>query len=106
MSPLLEAIEAGDLPRLKSLLTESPSSIDETAGPLHAPLALIAAEKSSFPVLRYIVEYSRASLDIYDDDHRNILHYAALSGDPQKCRYLTERCGMDPLSGDRNLMTP
>ena len=106
MSPLLEAIEAGDLPRLKSLLTESPSSIDETAGPLHAPLALIAAEKSSFPVLRYIVEYSRASLDIFDDDHRNILHYAALSGDPQKCRYLTERCGMDPLSGDRNLMTP
>ena len=106
MSPLLEAIEADDLPRLKSLLTASPSSIDEAAGPLHAPLALIAAKKSSLSLLRYIVEYSRASLDIFDDDHRNILHYAARSGDLGKCAYLTERCGMDPLSGDRNLMTP
>lgn len=106
MSPLREAIEGSDLPRLQALLAESPSSIDEATGPLHTPLALVAAEKSSLPILRYIVEYSRASLDIYDDDHRNILHYAALSGDPDKCRYLTERCGMDPLSGDRNLMTP
>ena len=106
MTPLREAILADDLPRLQSLLTASPSSIDETTGPLHTPLALLAAEKSSLEILRHIVEYSRASLDIYDDDHRNILHYAALSGGLDKCVYLTERCGMDPLSGDRHLMTP
>ena len=106
MSPLQKAIENEDLPSVRRLLTESPNLIDECIGPKHIPLALHAARASSFEILRYIVEYSRASLDIYDDDRRNILHYGAMSGDPERCRYLVERCGMDPLSGDRDLVTP
>ena len=106
MSPLQNAIEKKDLAEVRRLLTLSPNLIDETVGPKHVPLALHAAQVSSFEILRYIVEYSRASLDIFDDDRRNILHYGVLSGDPVRCRYLTERCGMDPLAGDRNLVTP
>ena len=106
MSPLQKAIENEDLPSVRRLLTESPNLIDECIGPKHVPLALHAAHVSSFEILRYIVEYSRASLDICDDDRRNILHYGAMSGDPVRCRYLVERCGMDPLSGDRDLVTP
>ena len=106
MSPLQKAIENEDLPSVRRLLTESPNLIDKCIGPKHIPLALHAARASSVEILRYIVEYSRASLDIYDDDRRNILHYGAMSGDPERCRYLVERCGMDPLSGDRDLVTP
>ena len=106
MSPLQKAIENEDLPSVRRILVESPGLIDECIGPKHIPLALHAAHVSSFEILRYIVEYSRASLDIYDDDRRNILHYGAMSGDPERCRYLVERCGMDPLSGDRDLVTP
>ena len=68
--------------------------------------ALFAAAEGSAEILRYFVEYSRSSLDIYDDGHRNILHYAVESGDPERCRYLIERCGMDPLAADRELLTP
>ena len=106
MSPLQKAIENEDLTSVRRLLTESPNLIDECIGPKHTPLALHAAYVSSFEILRYIVEYSRASLDIYDDDRRNILHYGAMSGDPERCRYLVERCGMDPLTGDKDLVTP
>ena len=106
MSPLQEAVMQKDLARVRALLTASPSSIDEVLGEGKIPMALYAAEVSSFEILRYIVEYSRASLDIYDALHRNILHYAALSGDLDKCVYLTERCGMDPTAGDRDLLTP
>ena len=103
---LQNAIENEDLTTVRRLLVESPNLIDGCIGPKHVPLALHAARVSSFEILRYIVEYSRASLDICDDDRRNILHYGALSGDPVRCRYLVERCGMDPLTGDKNLVTP
>ena len=106
MLPLQKAIENEDLTSVRRLLTESPNLIDECIGPKHTPLALHAAYVSSFEILRYIVEYSRASLDICDDDRRNILHYGAMSGDPERCRYLVERCGMDPLTGDKDLVTP
>ena len=35
-----------------------------------------------------------------------MLHYAAESGNVEKCRYLVERGGMDPLRGDLELITP
>ena len=35
-----------------------------------------------------------------------MLHYAAMSGNVETCRYLVERVGMSPLSGDVNLLTP
>lgn len=69
-------------------------------------MALLAAKTGNIELVKYIVEYSRASMNIHDDNNKNMLHYAAMSGDVKTCKYLVERVGMSPLSGDINLLTP
>ena len=71
------------------------------------PISLYeAARMGDYKLVRWIVEYSRASLNEFDDDHRTALHYAAESGNLQVFEYLTDRCGLDPLQGDAGLVTP
>ncbi len=65
-----------------------------------------AAKTGDFSKVKWIVEYSRASLNEHDDRHRSALHYAAESGNPEVFQYLTDRCGLDPLEGDKDLITP
>ncbi|SFQ20598.1 xylan 1,4-beta-xylosidase [Butyrivibrio proteoclasticus] len=65
-----------------------------------------AAKKGDFGLVKWIVEYSRSSLNEYAKGHRTALHFAAMSGNLQMFKYLTERCGLDPLKGDINLVTP
>lgn len=64
------------------------------------------AEKGDFDLLRWIVEYSRVSLNEFGAKHRTVLHYAAISGNPEMFMYLVDRCGLDPLLGDEDLVTP
>lgn len=105
MKPLERAIWEHDYGEVKRILEENPSVIDEKddEGRLMAFLAALAGD---FSILKYVVEYSRASMNIYDEAHRNILHYGTLSGNPDIVRYLVERVGMNPLAGDGNLVTP
>ena len=105
MSPLEQAVMQNDLDQVKQILTITPSSISEPAEE-GIPLLLLAAQYGSSELLRYLTEYSRASLDETDSMHRNILHYATASGDVQKCRYLIERGGMSVLQADHALITP
>ena len=70
------------------------------------PLALYAAEIGDFSIVKYIVEYSRASMNTVDENHRNILHYAAASGNLEMNRYLVEKVGMDITAGDGKCVTP
>ena len=105
MSPLQKAIHQKNLSEVRTILGTDPSLIHETSDD-GIPLALYAAQYGSFEILKFIVEYSMASLDLYDSMHRNLLHYATLSGDIQKCRYLLERGGCSPLEADQTLMTP
>ncbi|MCR5558649.1 MAG: family 43 glycosylhydrolase [Butyrivibrio sp.] len=65
-----------------------------------------AALKGDFELAKWIVEYSRASLNEFADGHRTALHFSAMSGHFEMFEYLTERCGLDPLQGDENLVTP
>ena len=65
-----------------------------------------AARLGDFDRLKYLVEYSKVSLNECDDSHRNVLHYAAESDNEDAFKYLVERCGMDPLAGDADLVTP
>ncbi|WP_029232652.1 family 43 glycosylhydrolase [Butyrivibrio sp. VCB2006] len=65
-----------------------------------------AAQNGDFMLLKWIVEYSKASLNEFADNHRTVLHYAAMSGNPEMFIYLVERCGLDPLQGDEDLVTP
>lgn len=102
---LEQAIKAQDLEKVRNILAKDPSCIDgKTEDDI--PLCLYAAQAGGFPVVKYLVEYSRASMNTVDAENRNILHYAAVTGDVSLNRYLVERVGMDITSGDRNLVTP
>ena len=105
MGTIKDAIYLENISEVKRILEEGPNLIDEKDenGVL---MALLAAKTGNLALVRYIVEYSRASMDITDNEHKNMLHYAAMSGSVPTCRYLVERVGMSPLSGDINLQTP
>ncbi len=103
--PLQQAIEAQDLEEVERILVENPPCIDEKT-PDGIPLCLYAAKAGGFPIVKYIVEYSRASMNTVDDENRTILHYAAMAGNLEMNRYLIEKVGMDITAGDRNLVTP
>ena len=106
MSALREAILADDLAGVKAILPLDPSLIDEL-DEHGASLAMLAARDAGFAMLRYLVEYGlRVNLNAVDARGRDMLHYAAESGDVKKCRYLVERGGMDVLRGDGELITP
>ena len=105
MSSLENAIWQHDFEAVQKILLENPSAIDET-DENGSCMALLSAKAGDFEILRYVVEYSRASMNIYDREHRNILHYGVMSGNPEIVKYLVERVGMNPLSGDINLVTP
>lgn len=102
---LLRELEQKNLDGVIRELTENPTCIDDTTEK-GVPLALYAAELGDFPVVKYIVEYSRASMNTMDEDHRTILHYAAKSGNLEMNRYLVEKVGMDITAGDRWCVTP
>ena len=86
MTRIHSAIVNGDVEKVKELLEWEPGLIDEMDenGVL---MALLAAKTGNLPLLRYIVEYSRASMNIYDSNHQSILHYGTMSGNLQVCRY-------------------
>lgn len=103
--PLQQAIEEKDLSKVEQILIEDPNCIDEKTQD-RIPLCLYAAKAGDFRIVKYIVEYSRASMNTVDDKNRTILHYAAMSGDLEMNRYLVEKVGMDITAGDIDLVTP
>lgn len=102
---LHQAILAGDTDRVRKILEAEPALVDEK-DPEGVLMALLAAKTGSLALVRYIVEYSRASMNIFDDCHRSMLHYGVMSGSLEVCRYLVEKVGMSPLEGDLHLQTP
>lgn len=102
---LQQELEQRNLEGVIRMLAEEPSCIDEMTK-TGVPLALYAAELGNFPIVKYIVEYSRASMNTVDASHRTILHYAAKSGNVELNRYLVEKVGMDITAGDKNRITP
>lgn len=103
---LRQVVLADDLATLQQELPLEPTLIDYE-GEDGVALSFLAAQHAGFDMLRYLVEYGlRVNLNTLDHEGRDLLHYAAMSGDVEKCRYLVERGGMDPLRGDRHLETP
>lgn len=101
---LREAIRNKDLETVKDLLIKDPNSIEDRTGGIWLPF--LAASLGDLGIVRYIVEYSRASFNETDEINRSILHYGVESGNISVVRYLVERVGMSPVSGDINLVTP
>lgn len=105
MNELLDAIRRADIAAVRECLSMNPKLITENNGE-GVPVGLRAAETGDLALVRYIVEYTRLSLDAVDGAGRDMLHYAAASGCAEACAYLVERCGMSPLRGDAALETP
>lgn len=104
-SSIEQAIISENLTEVEHLLIEEPSIIDEVSRE-GLPMSFLAARTGNLPIVKYIVEYSRANMNVTDGIHRNILHYGVMSGNLELVRYLVERVGMSPLSGDNELLTP
>ncbi len=102
---LQDAMEQGNLTEVQRILVEDPPVIDEKT-PEGVPLCLYAAKTGNLALVKYIVEYSRASMNTVDGENRTILHYGAMSGNVDLNRYLVEKVGMDITAGDKNLVTP
>ena len=102
---LQHAIECRDLEKVKQILIEEPNRIEECTKD-GIPMALYAASRGDFAIVKYIVEYSRASMNTVDKNHRTILHHAAENGDVKMNQYLVEKVGMDICAGDKQRITP
>lgn len=103
---LREVILRGDLETLKKELPLEPTSIDYV-GEEGCSLSFLAMRRGDFPMTKYLVEKGlRVNLSTLDSKGRDHLHHAAMSGSVDCCRFLVERGGMDPLRGDRELVTP
>ncbi len=99
------AIRAGDRAEVDNILLNDPTLIDERdKDGLWLPF--LAARLGKLEVMKYIVEYSRASFNTVDKDNRDVLHYAAASGKLELVKYLVERVGMSPVRGDVSMVTP
>lgn len=104
-SEIEKAILEENVSEVERLLVENPPIVD-TVSEEGLPMSFVAAGTGNLAIVKYIVEYSRASMNVTDKKHRNILHYATLSGNLELVRYLVERVGMSPVSGDCDLVTP
>ena len=105
MITLKDAIFQNDLKQVETILITDPPCVDQT-DEQGIPYWMHAARLGYYEIVKYIVEYSRASMNTVDPDCRNILHYGAMSGNVELNRYLVEKVGMDITAGDKNLITP
>lgn len=103
---LREAILADDMETLRRELPLDQNLTDWT-DENGVALSFLAMMEGSLEAVKYLVEYGlRVNLNAIDPLGRDHLHWAAVSGDVDKCRYLVERGGMDPLRGCNKLITP
>jgi len=103
---LREAILANDMETIRRELPLEQTLTDWT-DENGVALSFLAMKEGSLELVKYLVEYGlRVNLNAIDPRGMDHLHWAALSGDVEKCRYLVERGGMDPLRGCHQLITP
>lgn len=102
---LEDAIYLENFYEIKHMLENNPNLID-TKNSSGIAMPFLIAKSGNIELIKYLVEYTRASMNIYDNNHNGILHYAAMSGNVDSCRYLVERVGLSPTEGNNNLITP
>ena len=105
MSDIIAAVKNRDLDNLRSILLDDPSLAD-VCDEEGVAVAFVAAKTGDMSILRYMVEYSRAHMNIRDPKGRHMLHYGVMSNNLEVVRYLTERVDMSPLEGDLRGITP
>ncbi len=101
----MQTLNTLDLEEIKKILSSNPGYVDQIDED-GIPLFMLGAKQGSLPITKYLVEYSRASMNTVDANNRTILHYAAMSGNVELNQYLVEKVGMDICAGDKDLITP
>lgn len=102
---IISAIKNIDINSVKKILTDNPNDIEKCdENGVYAPF--LAAKTGSLELVKYIIEYSRASMDVVDDKNRTILFYALEHDNVELVKYLVEKIGMSIFHGDINLITP
>ncbi len=99
INALTGAIEKKDRDLLEHLQLQDPAAVQKEH-------LFLAAKTGFFEGLCYLTEYSRVSLSERDEMGRSALHYAALADSAECFAYLVKRCGLDPLAGDKEGVTP
>ncbi len=103
---LHEALLADDRVAIRAMLTANPALVDQVNDDGEA-IKFLAVKECSLATLQNLIEYGpRMNLNDTDSKGRDFLHYAAMYGSTEKCRYLVEYGGMSPLRGDLQLETP
>ncbi len=102
---LFELVKNNKIEDIKKVLQKDPALIEKAKeGGVYA--IYIASEYGHFELVKYIIEYTRTSMNIWDDFHRTALHYAAKGNNKELFRYLVERISLNPLEVDMDLRTP
>ncbi len=96
---LTEAIRNIETQRVKDILIQDPACI-------RGEHLFAAAEVGDLELLRYLVEYSRISLNERDALNRTALHYCTASDSAVCYEYLVCKCGLSPFEGDARGETP
>lgn len=104
MSGAAEAALKKDTAEFIRILKENPQAVHEECGGISC--AFLAAKSGDLEMVRYVVEYSMASLNTVDNEKKTMLHWAVESGSLPVAAYLVERGGMSPLDGDQACETP
>lgn len=102
---LVDSIYLENFAEIKRALELEPNVIDEVDDNGVA-MPFLIAKTGNLELIKYVVEYSRASMNIYDKNHNGMLHYATMSGNIASCKYLVERVGLSPVEGNNQLITP
>jgi len=97
---ILGALINNDLDTLIKQLTLNPKWIEMPDQNGIYPIFL-AAKNGSFEMVKYLVEYSRCSLNIEDNDNQTILHYASMSDSVELVDYLINYVDVDPFIANR-----
>lgn len=66
----------------------------------------LIAKEGELETVKYLVEYTKSSMNVRDETNRTVLHYAVQQDDVTLVRYLVERVGLSPLDADKKLITP
>ncbi len=91
----IKAVQNGDLETLKYYLSENPQWVEKPDENGLYPI-FIAARKGDYNMVKYLVEYSRCSMNISDPDNQTTLHYASMYDNVDLVDYLITRVGEDP----------
>lgn len=105
LNRLFELVKNNEIQEIKKLLHLDPAIIEKSDNEGVVAIFL-SAKEGHLELTKYLMEYSRISMNICDKHHRSILHYCAQSNNTELFAYLVERISMNPLEVDMDLKTP